>query len=246
MMDIGSVVLLGNELALRRRVDIIANNIANAETTGFKRERTQFADVPRDMDGVARDHRTVHQVLDFGLAHDEGDGAFRPTGNPLDAAIRGPGLFGVLLADGSLGYTRAGSFRISPDGFLEGAAGRIAGEGGQPIAIPPERIAQVAIAADGTVSAGRDVLGRVQLYAGTPRLEDPRADGLMIAPDARPLPPEATRLRAGGLEASNVQPILESTQLIQATRAYQSSQRMTGDLADLHRRAIERLGRAQQ
>ncbi|QMW23709.1 flagellar hook-basal body protein [Sandaracinobacteroides saxicola] len=245
-MDIGSVVLLGNEMALRRRVDVIANNIANLNTTGFKREQTMFATAIRAMDNATDpSHRPVFQVLDHGVAPDMRDGPFQQTGNPLDIAIVGQGYFGVVSADGMLGHTRAGAIRISDDYFLETIGGRLADADGRPIQVPPEATARVAILPDGTVMAGTEQVGRVGVWTGSVRTIDPRGNTVMTIGDAVALPPNSVRLAVGGLEGSNVSAVVESTALIEAQRAYQSSQRMSDGIGDLQRRMIERLGRSQ-
>lgn len=243
-MDIGSVVLLSNELALRRQVEVIANNLANAQTSGFKRETTVFrSEVERMNEAPSEDLKQVYQVLDYGTVHDTSDGVFQPTGNPMDLAIVGQGYFGVQLADGSTAYTRAGALRVSADGFLETAAGKVLGEGGSTIQVPPEDAARLSIARDGTVAGRTGPLGRVVVFSTDEATADPRGDALFSAGNPRELQASETRLRIGGTEGSNVQPVIESAKLIEAMRAYQSSQQMTNALGDLRRSAIERLGR---
>lgn len=243
-MDVGSVVLLGHELALRRQVDIIANNLANAQTTGFKRERSVFhTELSRMQAAPTPEQRAVHHVLDYGAVHDVSEGPFQATGNPLDVAIAGAGYFAVALADGSRAFTRAGAIRISPEGFAEVAGARLLGDGAQPIQIPPDEAARASIAADGTISGPGGVYGRIAVYEADEATMDPRGNALVSVTDPRELAAERTRLRVGGLEGSNVRPVIESAELIDVVRAYQSSQRLSESLSDLRRRSIERLGR---
>jgi flagellar basal-body rod protein FlgF len=243
-VDLGSAILLGNELALRRRVDVIANNLANAQTSGFKREATVFRTRRDDMPAApSAEQRRVYQVLDYGVTHDSQDGPFQPTGNPLDIAISGAGYLGVQAAGGGTAYTRAGALRVSAEGYLEAAGNRLLGEGGAPLQVPAEAAGKLVIAGDGTVTAGASVIGRIAVFAADESTADPQGAGIISVAGVRELPAGETRLRIGGIEGSNVQPVVESTRLIEAMRAYQSSQRMTEALGEMRRGAVERLGR---
>jgi flagellar basal-body rod protein FlgF len=245
-MDISSYVLLSHEQALRRRLDVVANNMANVSTVGFRREQPVFHEMlKRGEDAMTRDARNVSFVLDFGAVHDTALGGFQATGNPLDVAIDGQGYFAVALPDGGTGYTRAGQFKLLDTGQLVTSNGQpVRGEGGQPITVPPEMIGRVTIANDGSIMGPDGPLGRIAITvfdneAGV----TPRGDGLMAAENGRVLAAGETKLRSGGLEGSNVQPIVETTNMIQILRSYQTSQRMADAINDMRKRAVERLGR---
>lgn len=245
-MDVSTYVLLSHEQALRRRLDVTANNMANTSTIGFKREQPVFREMVERMDVPAKEGRAVSFVLDRGAVHDARAGAFEATGNPLDVAITGPGYLAVTTADGATAYTRAGNLKVLQDGRLATAAGiPVQGEDGGPITIPPEQMAVVNIALDGSVMGTEGPLGRlaVTVFADENAV-DPRGDDLFNGTGGRVLPAGETQLRTGGLEASNVQPIRETTEMVDILRAYQTSQRMVSDIADMRKRAIERLGRA--
>lgn len=243
-MDIPSYVLLSHDTALRRRMDMVANNLANVSTTGFKREQPLFRETVRASDSAEEAARAVSFVLDYGAVHDLAEGAFTATGNPLDVAIEGPGYFPVEAADGTTAYTRAGNLQLLEDGRLATGSGQpLLGEGGQPITIPPDIQGQVRIGRDGSVEGPAGVIGRIAVT----RFDDeaavtPRGDGLFDGEGGVALGQAETRLRSGGLEASNVQPVAETTAMIEILRAYQSSQRMGEALNDLRRTAIQRLG----
>ncbi|WP_204272550.1 flagellar hook-basal body complex protein, partial [Enterobacter hormaechei] len=83
-----------------RRMDVVANNLANLSTTGFKREQPVFQEALRQSEGQEPAARSVSFVLDYGRVHDQTEGAFTATGNPLDVAVEGPGFLAVALADG--------------------------------------------------------------------------------------------------------------------------------------------------
>lgn len=245
-MDISSYVLLSHEQALRRRLDVVANNMANTGTVGFRREQPVFHEMTkRGEAAMTRDAREAHFVLDFGAIHDVREGAFQATGNGLDLAIQGPGYFAVALPDGGTAYTRAGNLKVLDTGVLATGTGLpVRGEGGQPITVPPEAMGRVAIAADGSVTGPEGPIGRVTVtvFDDESRV-DPRGDGMMDAAQGRVLAAAETRIKTGGLEGSNVQPIVETTHMIEILRAYQSSQRIADGINDMRKRAIERLGR---
>jgi flagellar basal-body rod protein FlgF len=246
-MDISSYVLLSHEQALRRRLDVVANNMANVGTTGFRREQPVFHEVmKRGEAAMSPDAKTAHFVLDYGAIHDVRTGGFEATGNPLDIAIEGPGYLAVALPDGGTAYTRAGNLNLLDSGVLATVNGiPVRGEGGQPITVPPEQMGRVRLAPDGTLVGTDGPLGRVTVTVfDDEALVDPRGDGLMDAANGRVLAAGETKLRTGGLEGSNVQPITETTDMIEILRAYQSSQRMADSINDMRKRAIERLGRA--
>jgi len=245
-MDLSSYVLLSHEQALRRRMDVVANNMANVSTTGFKRELPLFHEQVRASAGDGpSDARQVSFVLDHGAVHDVREGAFQATGNPLDVMIDGPGYLSVASGDGTTAYTRGGNLKLLDDGRLATAAGHaVLGEGGQPITVPPDAAGRLAILPDGTVTAPGGPVGRLTVTAfDDEAVLDPRGDGLFTAAaPGRELAATETKLHPGGLESSNVQPIAETTQMIEVLRAYQTSQKLSADIADLRKRAIDRLG----
>jgi flagellar basal-body rod protein FlgF len=249
-MDIAGYVLLSQEQALRRRLDVVANNMANSSTVGFRREDPIFQTYVEKgaTDTGPREAARTAYVLDYGTVHDLSPGTFQPTANRMDVMIDGSGYLAVEGIGGSTNYTRAGSIRILPTGELGTAAGdRLLGEGGQPILVPQEDMATVSIGKDGTVSTRIGPLGRISVtrFQNEGALT-PLGSGLFAAGEgagAEELGAEATHLLIGGVEGSNVQPIAETTRMIEILRSYQTSQRMTDSLTEMRQRAIDRLGR---
>ncbi len=242
-MDNAIYVGLSRQMTLRRELDIIANNIANADTSGFKVEdsltRTDPKAAPRTLASNA-----IKFVLDDGVARDFSQGAMAQTSSPFDLAIEGQGFFTVDTPAGAR-YTRDGRFTLDATGRLTTQAGNaVLGEGGGQIVVDP-LLGPVNIAADGTVSQGINALGKV----GVSRFDDMaalRKDGdnlfrntsnqaAQAAPDAR--------VRQGMLESSNVTTIEQVTRLIEVNRAYDSISKMMADTSDLSRRSIERIGK---
>ncbi|MDP9415720.1 MAG: flagellar hook-basal body complex protein [Pseudomonadota bacterium] len=248
-MDVSAFVLLSHEQALRRRLDVVANNMANSSTVGFKREQPLFHEyVERSPAALVDAAKPTSFVLDFGAIHDTAQGAFQATGNPLDVMIEGPGYLSVEAPGGGVAYTRAGLIKVLETGELATAGGqKILGEGGQPISVPPDQVGRLTISGDGTISGSQGPLGRLAVTVfDDERAVSPRGDGMMGGEGGRPLPAAETRLKSGGVEASNVQPIAETTAMIDILRSYQMSQRMAESMNDMRQRAIDRLGRLNQ
>lgn len=245
-MDISSYILLSHEQALRRKLDITANNMANTNTPGFRRERPVFHEfVERGEAAFVRDAKTASFVLDYRAMHDPAQGGFQATGNPLDVMIEGPGYFAVQAPGGGTAYTRAGFVKVNDTGDLVTSGGqRLLDEDGKPISVPPDALATLAIGDDGTVSSKDGPLGRIAVTV----FDDesgitPRGDGMMTGAGGRVLSATDTKLKPGGVEGSNVQPIVETTELVDILRSYQSSMKMADALNDMRLRAIGRLGK---
>lgn len=243
-MDVSSYVLLSHEQALRRRLDVTANNMANTNTVGFKRERPLFHEyIERTAQAPIEDAKRVSFVLDYGSVHDTSQGAFQATGDPLDVMIDGPGYLSVQTPGGTA-YTRAGFIKVLQSGELATSGGQpILGENGRPIVVSPEQQKTLSITEDGSVMSQGARLGRIAVTVFDEARVSPRGDGLMAATGGRMLSAAETKLRTGGVEASNVEPIVETTQMIDILRSYQSSMAMSQSMDDLRKNAIDRLGR---
>lgn len=249
-MDNSTYVLLSHGQALRRRLDVAANNMANSETAGFRRERPVFREYIEPMEGrppakLPKQARGIAFVQDYRAMQDTRAGAFQATGNPLDIMIDGPGWLAVQDANGDTAYTRAGFLKVSDTGELVTSGGqKLLDEGGAAILIPPDALSTLAISGDGTLSTKDGTLSRI----GVTMFDDettltPRGDGLMTGSGGTPLPATETRIKSGGVEGSNVQPIAETTELIDILRSYQSSMAISNAINDLRKDAIGRLGR---
>ncbi|MEW9854500.1 flagellar hook-basal body complex protein [Novosphingobium sp. M1R2S20] len=245
-MDVSSFVLLSHEQALRRRMDVVANNMANTSTAGFKREQPVFHEfVEKGAENAVDAARNVSFVLDYGAVHDTRAGMFQTTGNALDVMIEGPGYLAVEAPGGGTAYTRAGSLKVLESGDLATSAGlRILDENGQPINVPPDQTAGLKIGEDGSIVGAAGPLGRLSVTVfDNEAMVSPRGDGMMAGEGGRVLAANEARLRSGGLEGSNVEPIVETTNMVEILRSYQTSQRMSEALNEMRKRAIERLSR---
>lgn len=236
-------VALSRQMTLRREMDIVANNIANVDTTGFKVEGTMVRTDPSTGAAMVDGPASLKFVIDDGVTRDFSQGALRQTDGPLDLGIEGQGFFKVQTAAGER-YTRDGRFTLGPEGRLTTQAGDpVQGEGGD-IVVNPE-LGPVSIAIDGTVSQGVNKVGKIAVVA----FDD--LSGLSKAGDnlfsntsnLQPQPSTAARVHQGMLEGSNVNSILQVTRLIEISRAYESMARTIENSAELSRRSVERLGR---
>jgi flagellar basal-body rod protein FlgF len=245
-MDNALYVGLSRQMTLRRELDIVANNIANANTTGFKVEKLMVRTEPAKPARTAGGANPVKFVLDDGVARDFGQGALTQTGSDFDLALEGQGFFKVSTAGGER-YTRDGSFTMAPDGKLVTQNGQsVLDEGGGEILLDPLK-GPVTIARDGTVSQGAELLGKIAVVRPTD-LASFRKDGDNLYRNTTNDTPQAApdaAIHQGMLEASNVQSITQITKLIEVSRAYESVAKMMDQTSELSRSAVERLGKPQ-
>lgn len=245
-MDNAAYIGLSRQMVLRREMDIIANNIANLDTTGFKVESLMHKTDAQAPAMTLGGPKPVKFVTADGVARDFGQGGLRQTGGPLDLAIEGQGFFRVMADDGER-YTRDGRFRTDDLGRLVTQQGHpVMDEGGGEIMVDPER-GPLSIARDGTVSQGDERIGKIGLFTfeSLAALEKTGDNQYRNTSNLQPQPAEGAVLRQGMLEGSNVQAILEITRMIEVSRAYETTAKMIDSEADLSRRSVERLGRVQ-
>ena len=249
-MDNDLLVGLSRHVSLRRELDVITNNIANLNTTGFKGESVmfeQFLDPTARHEHFPGNDRRIAFVLDRATLQDFSQGPLQRTEGPLDVAIDGAGFFAVQTQNGER-YTRAGNFHLNPQGQLVTNNGQpVLGTGG-PIVFEPTDT-NIAIAADGTVSAtnGAGQVGdrgklRLVTFANPTQLTA-MGDSLWSAPNgvaAQPAP-VTTRAVQGTLEKSNVHAVREMNRMLEVTRTYTTISNMQSRTDELRRKAIEKL-----
>ena len=245
-MDNALYVGLSRQMVLRREMDIVANNIANADTAGFKVESLIEKTDPKAPAFTLMGPKPVKFVSEDGVLRNFGQGALRQTGAPLDMAIEGQGFFRVTTAAGER-YTRDGRFRTDDTGRLvtDGGAA-VLDEGGGEITVDPEK-GQVSISQDGVVSQGPERIGKIGVvnFATLSILEKTGDNLYKNTSNQTPTPSTDARVRQGMLEGSNVQPILEITKMIEVSRAYEQIAKMMDSQGDLSSKAVQTLGRAQ-
>lgn len=244
-MENAAYIGLSRQMTLRRELDIAANNIANAETTGFKVEQLMVSAEPGRRarnDGV---RPSASFVLDNGVGRDFGQAELRQTGRPLDFAVDGEGaFFTVQDAGGREAYTRDGAFVLDPEGRLTTKQGQaVLGDGGE-IVVDPQ-LGGLSVGEDGTITQDGTPMGRLSLVRFDQlSVLEKGGDGLYRnTSNAAPAAAPDARVKQGMLEGSNVNPLLEITNLIEISRAYERATKMVSDINDLSKRAVERLGR---
>ncbi len=219
-MESTTYIALSRQGGLRRQLDVVANNLANMNTSGFKGEKMMFVEhLVRSKGG----HRPIGEkhayVRDIATMRDFSEGPLEKTGNPLDLAINGDGYFTVQTEQGDR-YTRSGHFELDETGQLVTRAGDpVLAEGGNPIFFAPGDT-KIAIAKDGTVSTQNGDLGKLSIvkFDNNQQLR-PGAAGL-FATEATPTTVENPNVQQGMLEGSNVLPIVEMAHMIQVHRTY--------------------------
>jgi flagellar basal-body rod protein FlgF len=237
-MDTTSYVAVSRQIALQRAMTSVANNIANANSTGFRAEHALFEPYL----AAAGEPKKVAFVQDVGLYRDPSPGTVDTTGNPLDLAIVGPGYLTFQTPQGER-YARAGHLAIDADGQLVDARGNpLLDDRGSPVVVPQgER--QITVAEDGTItgSQGGGPIARLQLvtFGGEQDLTR-EGDGLYRA-SAVPRPIATGRIVQGALERSNVSPVQEMTTMMMILRAFQGTEQLIEAQDELDRRAIDRL-----
>jgi len=206
-----------------------AHNLANASSTGFKAQIDSFRAVPIVGEGLP----TRAFVVDATVGADFNPGPIQTTNRDLDVAIQGKGWLEVQRADGSSGYTRNGSLKVSANGQLQTASGLTVMGGGGPISIPPD--VTISIAKDGTISSvsnntlpgPSNNLGRLKLV-NPPEQQLIRAnDGLFTTKDGNPAEVDTSVVLVGGaLEGSNVNVIDAMVNMISLAREFETQMKL--------------------
>jgi flagellar basal-body rod protein FlgF len=235
-METTTYIALSRQMVLRRKMDIIANNLANMTTSGYRSE----ALLAEPVRTPAGNRERLAFVQDVAVARSLDPGTLTTTGNPLDLAIDGPGYFVVETPEGER-YSRGGQFGLNAAGELVTAGGlRVLDEAGAPLEIGLER-GEPSVAPDGTVSTAAGVVGRLRLASFVDEQEPRRVAGGLYRTAQASAPAPAARVSQGMLEGSNVQPIVEMVEMMATVRAYEGTQRLIDAHHELQRQAIERL-----
>jgi flagellar basal-body rod protein FlgF len=249
-MENSLLVGLSRQMTLERQMDVVANNLANVNTAGFKGEKSMFQEFlspgAREDNFVGRDRR-VSFVQDRATLHDFKSGPVEQTKNPLDVAISGDAFFAVQTPGGER-YTRDGGLQINNQGQLVTASGApVLGTSG-PI-VMQQTDHDINISEDGTVSVLEgtnridSVRGKLRMvsFAQAQQLLKQGSNLFAAAPGVTPQQSTTSKINQGFIERSNVNSTLEMTRMIEVSRAYQSVSAMLNAQADLQKSAIEKL-----
>jgi flagellar basal-body rod protein FlgG len=246
-MSGGMYLAAAGAMVQQMRLEVLANNIANVSTNGYKGEKTMFRIneenlVPQEEAFTGDIQAILPYAPPFETYVDFTQGALRETGNALDVAINGDGFFAVETPDG-VQYTRQGSFKLDEDGRLVTADGfPVLGEGGE-ITI---EAGEVEIDLEGGIYVNGDEVDRLQLTMFEDATVLKKVGNGRFAktdPTAAGYPPADTTLSQGYLEAANVNPIMAMTEMIETSRAFEAYQKVIQTADEATSTSIDQVGK---
>lgn len=237
-MDHTGYITLTRQSGLMREMQILANNIANAATTGYRQEGLVFSEFVQrvgNAPSVSMAHATARGISDV-------QGAMKQTGGVFDLAIEGPGYFLVATTEGER-LTRAGHFAPNAEGELVTPDNhRVLDAGGAPVFVPPG-VETVSIASDGTLSVDGRPLGQIGIVNPAEPTLLRREAGALFASDNGYEPVANPRIMQGFLESSNVNAMSQLARMIEVQRAYEMGQSFLDAENDRIREAVKSLTR---
>jgi flagellar basal-body rod protein FlgF len=252
-MDNALLIGLSRQTALQRELDLVANNIANLNTTGFKADGAVFAEYLHNRQGAEPNtalNRRMSMVQDRTSWHDMSQGTTEQTGGPLDIAIDGAGMLVVETARGER-YTRAGALQINNTGELVTSSGdKVLGESGPIVFQATDR--DIVINKDGTIKVREgasltsdSTRGKIRLVTfDNPQLLQKDGASTFAAPagvDPLPLADANIHIVQGAVEKSNVRPVIEMTRMIELTRAYTDVSAILQQQGETRKNSIQQL-----
>jgi flagellar basal-body rod protein FlgF len=238
-MENSTYIALSGQNAREHQMEVLANNIANLSTPGFKGEKMMFQEyLSKPPDGGDPSSYVVSQ----GNARDMSQGPLTHTGNPLDVALDGAGFMPVTTPGGTQ-YTRNGHLQLDNQGELVTSAGFVVqGEGGSPIVIP-SGAGSITIGKDGTVSTDKQTVGKIAVV----NFDNPQAlaesQGGLYSTTQTPTPATGTTVEQGTIEEANIQPVVEMTKLMDAAHQIGVAKNFADGEHTRLKNAIDRLGK---
>lgn len=237
-MDNAGYIGLSRNAGLSRELTTIANNIANINTNGFRREGAMFAEHVKALDNNDPSLSIATMTRRY---VDLNPGDITMTGNPLDFAIEGDGFFLVETPNGER-LTRDGAFSLNPEGELVTSSGaRVLDDAGGAIAIP-QGATDINAANDGTIFVDGQPIGRLNVVNADPAFLTRDGDNAFFAENGFEAV-ENPLVRQNALEGSNVNPVAELARLIEVQRTYDSSRNLMQQEDERIKRTVQTLGR---
>lgn len=236
-MDNAIYISLGRQQGKFRHLDVVANNVANVNTAGFKGQDVLF-----ETFSVKAGNKRITYTNDSATQSDVSQGELKVTNRQLDVAISGEGYFTVNTPQG-VRYTRAGNFVRAQDGSMVTPQGyTLLGQGNTPIVLQEEDF-DITIREDGSVTAGpnNDARGTIQILEFQEQQALTRLGNGLYSSEEKPKPSQDFVLQQGMLESSNVNSVKEMTRMIGITRAAEGAAKIANDLHDLRLRTISAL-----
>jgi flagellar basal-body rod protein FlgF len=230
----GVYIPMSGAMAAEKRLEVVANNVANANTPGFRQQRVSFESFL-----VATDGQGPTEKGFVGIGEGRVDltpGAIATTGNPLDVALDGPGFFTVQGEGGTL-LTRNGALRMQADGTLvDGGNLPMLGKTGAPIRLRPDG-GQPSVGSDGSITQDGTVVASLGVVTVDPTRLQPVGDmHLRAAP--QDLVPAKTSVVSGALESSNMNPVRGLVELVQLTQDFQTQNRVMNEYRKLDQKTL--------
>jgi flagellar basal-body rod protein FlgF len=241
-MNLASNIAVSRLVVAQRAMDMTADNLANVDTPGYKSEHMLFNDwlSRQGSASAAAGEPSIAYVQDRATWRDQSAGTLTQTGNPFDLALTKDGYFTVATANGPR-LTRAGRFGLMPDGTLSDAAGNaVMDTTGQPIKLSPADT-DVTIAADGTLSSQNGQLGKIGVVQPSDPMRVTAEGGSLFRADVPTAPVTSPGVLQGAIEASNVQPVIEVTRMMDGLRQFQFVSEMVQAESDRQQSAIDKL-----
>lgn len=233
---------LSQQVALKRQLNTVANNLANMSTAGFKTENLIFQEyiMPvASMGGHEANSKLLSYVSDTGLTRDYSTGSLEQTDNPLDVAINGEGWFTIQTPEGNR-FTKDGHFSLNADGQLINLSGFPVLVDGAPINFSTNET-DISIAGDGTISTSQGQRGKFQIAVFDNEYTLQKQGNNLYSSPTQPNEAETISLAQGMIEKSNVNPVVQMTKMIEIQRAYERTANMLQKMADLKTSAINKL-----
>lgn len=241
-MDITTSLAASRLLAQQRAMDITANNLANANTPGFRTERVQFSDWIDKQAGTAtvKGGQPIVYPQDRATYRESQAGSITHTGNPFDLALTGDGYFTVSTKAGPR-LTRDGRFGPMPDGTLADSNGNpVLDTNGKQIKLAPNDT-QATISGDGSVSTENGDLGKIGVVQPTDPMQLRAEGGTNFISDAPTTAVTSPAIVQGAIEGSNVQSILEVTRMMNDLRQFQFVTQLVQAEGDRQQNTIDKL-----
>lgn len=244
-MNSGMYSAVSGNIAAMQRMDVITNNLANVNTTGFKKDRMVFDSM---MNGAKNPTLPAGTMTDgpvlsgFAVETDFSQGTVKQTGNPLDLSLNGDGFFVVNTPEGKA-YTRQGNFHMDSGNRLVTADGYELQSGGGPITI---KGGKVDIDTSGGVFVDGQQVGTIDVVDFPRPYQLQKVGSALFVPSApgdTGQPATGTRVNQGAIEGSNVQPLQEMVLLIDSTRSYEQCVKTIQSYDNMAAKAVNELGK---
>ncbi|WP_323040741.1 flagellar hook-basal body complex protein [Gemmobacter sp.] len=237
-MDNAIYAALTRQSGLMREMQVVANNLANMATTGFRREGVVFSEYVKSLDGAP----SLSMARASARAIDLSPGDLTQTGGTYDFAIQGEGFFLIETPEGER-LSRAGHFTPGPEGELLNPDGfRLLDQGGAPVVVPPGT-RSVMLARDGTLSADGLPVARIGLWQPADPTSLRHVAGTLFSADAPEPMEDGGTILQGHLEGANTDPITEVARMIEVQRAYEMGQQLLDREDQRIRNVLQTLGR---